>query len=176
MQDEDLARRVAQLLDGRTIATAESCTAGRVAEVLACVEKAADFLRGGLVAYQDPIKRDVLGVTADSVLSRDAATQMATGAARLFGADVAVSTTGVAGDQSEEGTPPGTVYIATAVGDRVAATEYRFDGAPEQGCDQATAATGRSHRRHERPLTTATTGCPTDRVRSFAVALSRVSE
>ena len=108
-----------------------------MAEVLACVEKAADFLRGGLVAYQDQIKRDVLGVTADSVLSCDAATQMATGAARLLGSDVAVSTTGVAGDHSEEGTPPGTVYIATMVGDRVAVAEYRFDGAPEQVCDQA---------------------------------------
>jgi nicotinamide-nucleotide amidase len=123
VQDEDLAQRVAQLLDGRTIATAESCTAGRVAEVLASVEKAADFLCGGLVAYQDHIKRDVLGVTADSVLRCDAATQMATGGARLFGADAAVSTPGVAGDHSEEGTPPGTVYIATMVGDRVAAIQ-----------------------------------------------------
>ena len=54
MQDEDLARRVAELLDGRMIATAESCTAGRVAEVLASVEKAADFLRGGLGRLPGP--------------------------------------------------------------------------------------------------------------------------
>jgi len=135
--EEDVARRVAELLDGRTIATAESCTAGRVAAVLACVEKAADFLRGGLVAYQDEIKRDLLGVTAESVLSLDAAREMATGARRLFGADVAVSTTGVAGGESQEGTPPGTVYIATAVRDRVAATEHRFRGSPEEVCDQA---------------------------------------
>ena len=67
MQDEDVARRVAQLLQGRQIGTAESCTAGRVAEVLACVEEASDFLRGGLVAYQDAIKRQLLGVTAESV-------------------------------------------------------------------------------------------------------------
>jgi nicotinamide-nucleotide amidase len=137
VQDEDLARQVAALLDGRTIATAESCTAGRIAEVLACVEKAADFLRGGLVAYQEQIKRDLLGVTAGSVLSLEAATQMAIGAARLFGADVTVATTGVAGDDTEEGTPPGTVYIATAVDGRAVANEYRFDGAPEQVCDQA---------------------------------------
>ena len=135
--EEELARRVAELLDGRTIATAESCTAGRLAEVLACVEKAADFLRGGLVAYQDEIKRRLLGVTADSVLSIDAAKEMAVGALGLFGADVAVSTTGVAGDKSEDGTPPGTVYIATAVGDRVSATEHRFTGTPEEVCDQA---------------------------------------
>ena len=63
MQHEDVARQVVSLLGDRTIATAESCTAGRVAEVLACVEKASEFLRGGLVAYQEAIKRELLGVT-----------------------------------------------------------------------------------------------------------------
>jgi nicotinamide-nucleotide amidase len=135
--DVDVARRIAERLDGRTIATAESCTAGRVAEVLACVEHANDFLRGGLVAYQEQVKRELLDVTADSVLSLAAAEQMACGAARLFGSDVAVSTTGVAGDESEEGTPPGTVYIATFVDGRAVATEHRFGGTPVEVCDQA---------------------------------------
>lgn len=57
MRDEDVATRVAALLGNRQIATAESCTAGRVAEVLACVEKASEFLRDGLVAYQDGSSR-----------------------------------------------------------------------------------------------------------------------
>ena len=52
MGDEDLANRVAALLEGRMIGTAESCTAGRVAEVLACVDNASTFLPGGVVAYQ----------------------------------------------------------------------------------------------------------------------------
>lgn len=137
MEDEVLARRVAELLDGRTIATAESCTAGRVAEVLACVEQAADFFRGGLVAYQDEVKRGLLGVTAPSVLSAEAAMQMAGGVARLLNADVTVSTTGVAGDETEEGTPPGTVYIATSVDGRVASSVHRFEGSPEEVCEQA---------------------------------------
>jgi nicotinamide-nucleotide amidase len=137
VQDEDVARRVVGLLGDRSIATAESCTAGRVAEVLACVEKAAEFLRGGLVAYQDEIKRELLGVTADSVLTEQAAQEMAEGARRLFGADVTVATTGVAGDEEEEGTPPGTVYIATSVGDRTDVAVHRFDGSPEEVCDQA---------------------------------------
>ena len=137
MEDEVLARRVAELLGGRTIATAESCTAGRVAEVLACVAQAADFLRGGLVAYQDEIKRGLLGVTAPSVLTAEAAAQMASGVARLLDADVTVSTTGVAGDEAEEGTPPGTVYIATSVDGRVASSVHRFEGSPKQVCEQA---------------------------------------
>jgi nicotinamide-nucleotide amidase len=135
--DPELARCVAELLAGRTIATAESCTAGRVAEALACVEHATEFLRGGLVAYQEQIKRDMLGVRAESVLSLSAAEQMAAGAARLFGSDVAVSTTGVAGDEAEEGTPPGTVYIATFVDGRAHATEHRFEGTPVEVCEQA---------------------------------------
>lgn len=137
MHDEDVARTVATMLGERTIATAESCTAGRVAEVMACVEKATEFLRGGLVAYQEEIKRALLGVTAESVLTHAAAEQMASGVAELLGADVTVSTTGVAGDEEEEGTPPGTVYIATYVDGTVSSREHRFEGTPEEVCDQA---------------------------------------
>ena len=137
MRDEDVARRVVALLRGRSVATAESCTAGRVAEVLACVEKANEFLRGGLVAYQEPTKRELLAVAAPSVLSTEAAEQMAVGAATLFGADVTVSTTGVAGDQDEDGSPPGTVYIGTNVDGAVRSRVHRFEGTPEEVCDQA---------------------------------------
>jgi nicotinamide-nucleotide amidase len=48
-----------------------------------------------------------------------------------------VSTTGVAGDEAEEGTPPGTVYIATSVDGRVTSSVHRFEGSPEQVCEQA---------------------------------------
>jgi nicotinamide-nucleotide amidase len=137
MRDDDVAERVAALLAGRSIATAESCTAGRVAEVLATVDKASEFLRGGVVAYQESTKRRLLGVTAPSVLTEQAAEQMAAGVAELLDADVAVSTTGVAGDDELDGSPPGTVYIATSVDGRIASCVYRFDGPPEAVCDQA---------------------------------------
>jgi nicotinamide-nucleotide amidase len=136
-QDKQLAHRVAELLDGRTVATAESCTAGRVAEALATVERATEFLRGGIIAYQEWIKRDMLGVTADSVLTSEAAAQMAIGAARVMRADVAVSTTGVAGGDTEDNTRPGTVYIATSVNQRVTTHEHHFNGSPEQICETA---------------------------------------
>ena len=48
-----------------------------------------------------------------------------------------VATTGVAGDDAEEGTPPGTVYIATWVDGDVATSEHHFEGTPEGVCDQA---------------------------------------
>jgi nicotinamide-nucleotide amidase len=137
MRDDDLAERVAALLAGRSIATAESCTAGRIAEVLATVDKASEFLRGGVVAYQESLKRQLLGVTATSVLTEQAAEQMAAGVAGLLDADVTVSTTGVAGDHELDGSPPGTVYIATSVDGMVASRVYHFDGTPEAVCDQA---------------------------------------
>jgi nicotinamide-nucleotide amidase len=137
MQDEDIANQVARLLNGRLIATAESCTAGRIAEVLACVEQAADFLRGGVVAYQEAVKRNLLGVTAESVLTAEAAEQMACGVAGLLGAQVAVSTTGVAGDEPQDGTPPGTVYIGVTVDDVVVSKVHQFHGSPEEVCDRA---------------------------------------
>ncbi len=137
VEDIGLARAVVELLGERAIATAESCTAGRVAETLAAVEGASGFLRGGLVAYQDEVKQRLLGVTAESVLTPEAAGQMAQGAATLFAAAVTVATTGVAGDAPIEGTPPGTVYIATFVDGDVVVREHHFEGAPEAVCDQA---------------------------------------
>jgi nicotinamide-nucleotide amidase len=137
MHDEENACTVAALLDGRSIATAESCTAGRVAEALAAVPGAVEFLSGGLVAYQERCKRGLLAVSAESVLSNDAAEQMAAGARLLFGADVAVATTGVAGGEPVDGTAPGTVYIATAVGDEVTSRRYVFAGGAQQVCERA---------------------------------------
>jgi PncC family amidohydrolase len=90
-----------------------------------------------VVAYQDEVKRALLNVRAESVLSERAAVEMADGARTLFGADVTVATTGVAGGDEVEGTPPGTVYIATSVEGRSDVTVHRFDGSPEEVCDQA---------------------------------------
>ena len=135
--DLEIAERIATLLDGRTIATAESCTAGRVSETLACVSGAAEFLRGGVVAYQEPIKRQLLGVVAESVLSLNCARQMASGVCELLGADVGVATTGVAGDEPEEGVAPGTVFIGLSVNGGTSAGRYVFSGEPTEVCDLA---------------------------------------
>ncbi|MCU1360490.1 MAG: CinA domain protein [Ilumatobacteraceae bacterium] len=135
--DEDLAATIAARLGSRTLATAESCTAGRVAESFATVEKATQFLRGGLVAYQESVKRALLGVTAESMLTRQAAAEMAAGAADLFSADVTVSTTGLAGEEPQDGVPGRTVFIGTFVDGRVRATEHHFEGSPDQVCESA---------------------------------------
>lgn len=140
MEDAELTAAIAERLDGRSVACAESCTAGRVASVLAGVEKASEWFRGGLVAYQVEVKRSLLGVEAPAVINERAGAEMAAGAARLFGADVTVATTGVAGDEPEEGVPPGTVVIATSVDGICRTRVHHFDADPVDVCELATHA------------------------------------
>ncbi len=104
---------------GQTLATAESLTAGLVSATLASVPGASDVLRGGLAAYASDVKTSVLGVDAQlvalhGVVSEECARAMAVRAALLFESTWAVSTTGVAGPDRQEGKPPGTVYVAVA--------------------------------------------------------------
>ena len=134
---EDAATAIAERLRGRTLACAESCTAGRLSEIFAAVEGAADWFRGGVVAYQVPIKRSLLGVESASVLCEPAAAEMAAGVARLLDADVTIATTGVAGDEPEDGVEPGTVFIATYVDGDVQAGLSRFEGDPVAVCNAA---------------------------------------
>jgi nicotinamide-nucleotide amidase len=131
------ADAVAARLDGRTVAVAESCTAGRIASALAGVERAADFFRGGLTAYQEDVKRRLLDVEADTVLCERAACEMATGVAHLLDVGVAVATTGVAGDEPVDGVPPGTVFVATLVDGSTRTATIHVDADPDATCDEA---------------------------------------
>lgn len=133
----DLARSIRELLDERPLAVAESCTAGALAAALAEAGDADRWLRGGLIAYHESLKRDLLGVTADSVLSDDAAREMARGVADLLGTDVAVATTGVLGGEPVDGTPPGTVVISTLVGTSTRTHRHDLADTAEQGRDEA---------------------------------------
>lgn len=109
------------------VAVAESCTAGALASALAEGGNGSQWLRAGLVAYQDEVKRQLLGVEASSTVTGRAASEMVTGAARLFDTDVAAATTGVIGDEPVDGVEPGTVMIATYVRDDVRVTENHFE-------------------------------------------------
>jgi nicotinamide-nucleotide amidase len=120
------ATAIASLLGGRTLSCAESCTAGQLTQAFAGVPKASEWLRGGLVAYQFEIKRRYLRVEAPSMFTEQCAEEMALGAANLFETDVAVSTTGVLGDEPEDGVEPGTVFIATLVSGNIDTNTHRF--------------------------------------------------
>jgi len=120
------ADSVAELLDGRTVGCAESCTAGRITEVLAAVEFASEWFRGGLVAYQLEVKRRRLGVPAKSMYSEQCAAEMAIGAARLFDCDIVVASTGVLGDEPQDGVAPGTIFIGTFVDGDITTSQHQL--------------------------------------------------
>ncbi|MCT7661837.1 competence/damage-inducible protein A [Mycobacterium deserti] len=107
--------QVARLLTGRRIATAESCTAGLVAARLTDLAGSSAYVAGGVVAYANAAKTDLLGVDpalldAHGAVSEPVAQAMADGALRRFGADTAVATTGIAGPGGgSEDKPVGTV-------------------------------------------------------------------
>lgn len=128
---------LAHLLAGRQIATAESCTAGRIATLLAAEPGASSFLLGGLVAYHEVTKRELLRVTAPSIYCEEAARQMADGVRDLTGAEVTVATTGLAGPEPLDGIAPGTVCIAVSVSGATSARTYRFDGTEDEICASA---------------------------------------
>lgn len=129
------------LLGPSQLAVAESCTAGRICQTVVGIVGSGSWFQGGMVAYHERTKREVLGVSVASVLSEAAALEMAGGIAALLDADVAVATTGVTGPEPVEGVRPGTVVIATQVGATgwVATHHYRGDSAAivEQAVEEA---------------------------------------
>jgi nicotinamide-nucleotide amidase len=115
--------QVAQLLTGRRIATAESCTGGLLSARLTERPGSSAYLAGGLVAYANEAKADLLGVDPALIdehgaVSEPVADAMAAGALRRFGADTAVAVTGIAGpDGGTEDKPVGTVCFTVALAD-----------------------------------------------------------
>jgi len=110
---------------GLTIATAESCTGGLIAQRLTGVSGASEVFGYGFVTYAEAAKTALVGVDPAviaryNVVSAPVAAQMALGAARAAGADLAVSVTGVAGPTGGDALRPvGTVYLGAARGDEV---------------------------------------------------------
>ncbi|MEO6795295.1 MAG: competence/damage-inducible protein A [Mycobacterium sp.] len=114
---------VAELLAGRRIATAESCTAGMLAARLTDPPGASAYLAGGVVSYSNDAKVDLLGVDAALIaehgaVSEPVAEAMAAGALRRFRADTAVAITGIAGPGgATPDKPVGTVCFCVALDD-----------------------------------------------------------
>jgi nicotinamide-nucleotide amidase len=115
--------QVAQLLSGRTIATAESCTSGMVAARLTDRAGSSAYVTGGVVSYSNQAKMDLLGVDAElleahGAVSEPVAEAMAAGALDRFGADTAVAITGIAGPGGGSAEKPvGTVCFSVRLGD-----------------------------------------------------------
>ncbi len=116
-----------------TIGTAESCTGGFVAHRLTSIAGSSAYVRGGIVAYDNDVKQAVLGVRAETLaahgaVSEETVREMAEGARRVLGVDVALATSGVAGPGG--GTPEkpvGTICIAVADAAGTVSRRINFD-------------------------------------------------
>ena len=139
-EDISLEALVGQLLkqQGATIATAESCTGGRLAAVLNALSGSSSYYMGSVVAYDNSVKTNLLGVSqstldTDGAVSESTVRQMAEGVRCLLHTDYAIATSGIAGPTG--GTPDkpvGTVWIAWATPNDTQAKCFHFGASRER--------------------------------------------
>ena len=117
VDDDTMESEVLRLCEvrGWTLGVAESLTGGFIGARLTNVPGASRTYRGSIASYATDVKRSVLGVTAEKVVSEESVKQMAEGAQRVLGADVAIAVTGVAGPEAQDGQPVGTVWYGIAI-------------------------------------------------------------
>jgi nicotinamide-nucleotide amidase len=131
---------------GVTLGTAESCTGGAVADAIVSVPGASAVFRGGIVAYANDVKQQLLDVPEATLaqhgaVSEETAIAMASGARARLGVDVAVSTTGIAGpDGGTSEKPVGLVWFALASPEGVETRRVTFPGTRADIRDRATVA------------------------------------
>lgn len=134
LEDKPLEGILGELLKQRnaTIATAESCTGGRLAAALNALPGSSAYYLGSVVAYANEVKEQVLGVEHDTLMqygavSEQTVREMAEGVRRLMHTDYAIATSGIAGpDGGTEDKPVGTVWIAWATPEGTVAERYQF--------------------------------------------------
>jgi nicotinamide-nucleotide amidase len=144
-EDETIEVVVGRLLagQGKTLATAESCTGGKIAQMITSVAGASAYFKGSVVSYSNSAKTTVLGIEDDfvhkhEVVSAEVAVAMATKVKQLLHADYAIATTGNAGPTSEPGKAEvGVVFIALATPETVLVSEFNFGQPREKVIDRA---------------------------------------
>jgi len=136
MDADTLARQSGELLKQRqlTLATAESCTGGLLGTHITNIPGSSAYFMGGVIAYCDEVKRQLLGVPGDvlaqhGAVSRETALAMASGARKLLSCDLALATTGIAGPTGASPQKPiGLVYVALAAVDAHECRECCWEG------------------------------------------------
>lgn len=136
---EELALKLGRALHvrGWRLATAESCTGGWIAKVLTDVAGSSQWFDGGVVAYSNAAKIELLGVPSETLavhgaVSEETVRAMADGARRRFAVDLAVAVSGIAGPGGgTQDKPVGTVHFAWAAPDRGMAARRIFPGSRE---------------------------------------------
>jgi nicotinamide-nucleotide amidase len=143
--DETIERVLGKLLiqQNKTISTAESCTGGKIAQILTSVSGASNYFKGSIVSYSTETKIAVLGIPEDlikeySVVSAEVAKQMAINVKNIMKTDYAIATTGNAGPtKGDSNAELGTVFIALATPKGVIVNEFNFGQSREKVIDRA---------------------------------------
>lgn len=144
-EDETLEKVIGSLLtqQNKTISTAESCTGGKIAQILTSVSGASRYFKGSIVSYSTETKMAVLGIPEDlikeySVVSTEVAKQMAINVKNIMKTDYAIATTGNAGPlKGDSNSELGTVFIALATPNEVIIEEFNFGQPREKVIDRA---------------------------------------
>ncbi|MES2543830.1 MAG: CinA family nicotinamide mononucleotide deamidase-related protein [Bacteroidota bacterium] len=127
----------------KTIATAESCTGGKIAQTISAVPGASTYFKGSLVCYSTESKTTILGIPevlikTHSVVSAEVASAMAIAIKEIMKSDFAIATTGNAGPvKGESNAEIGTVFIALALPNKVIVEEFNFGQPREKVIDRA---------------------------------------
>lgn len=123
---------------GFTVSAAESCTGGLIGASITGMPGASDYFLGSAVTYSNESKERLLGVArgllfAYGAVSAQTASAMSKGARRLYGSDLAVAVTGIAGPGgATDGKPVGLVYISVSSKDKTQTQEFRFSGSRDE--------------------------------------------
>ena len=128
---------------GKTISTAESCTSGRIAEVLTSVPGASTYYKGGTICYSNEAKIKILGIDADLIaeknaVSEEVAIEMVKGVCKILNSDYAIATTGFAGPGADSGIPVGTIWVACGTADNIRTIKLEGDEGREENLKNAT--------------------------------------
>ena len=127
-----------------TLATAESCTGGNIAAVITAIPGSSHFYKGGIVAYNNEVKINLLGVSPQTLeekgaVSEETVIEMVKGAMKSMNSDCAVATSGIAGPTG--GTPVnpvGTVWIAAGMKDKIITLKVSGDEGRKRNIEKAT--------------------------------------
>lgn len=131
----------------KTLSTAESCTAGRIASVITAVPGSSNYYKGGLICYADEVKEEILHVDAkvieeQTAVCEEVVKQMIVGANELFHSDYSVAISGYAGpggpDGGKSGVIVGTIWIAVGSNEKIVTRMIEEDNGRDKNLATAT--------------------------------------
>lgn len=144
-----LSKEISEIFwkEGFSLSTAESCTAGNVAAIITVVPGSSHFYKGGIVAYANELKQNILQVKAETLetygaVSEETVIEMVKGAMQVFNTDFAVATSGIAGPAG--GTPEkpvGTIWVAAGCKDKIVTAKLTEDNGRDKNIQSATKKT-----------------------------------